>query len=108
MSKRTQMLNRIKETSGKSKVEMQAIADNTGCNLGELADKLVSLREDFQSKSGGTPAYTGKSKVYPGGAVGLEIRCKKCKMTFWAIKCDSLHALCIDCVELTFEGLLGR
>ncbi len=67
----------------------------------ELADRVLSLRAGLaDALLGGKARFTGHNRVYANGAVAHEVRCRKCRQTFWVTALP--YACCPDCDPALF------
>src|ERR1700722_14388883 len=84
------ILNRVSKTHDIRSVMQEANASAT-----EVADVLLKFKSICSKQFGGTPIFTGDTKVYRSGAIGHKVRCRKCKREYWITNIP--YALCVDC-----------
>lgn len=64
--------------------------------LSTAADVLVKVRDAAQEHLlYGVAQTTGKTRTYSNGAIGTEIRCAACGLTYW--ETGMPFAKCVDC-----------
>jgi hypothetical protein len=61
----------------------------------ELADFFLKFIAIVDGDWCGPPRFTGNNRVFLNGAIGYEVRCKRCLRTFWVTQIP--YAICVDC-----------
>jgi hypothetical protein len=88
--KRAAMLNRLSQV-----YNVRRIMKEENLSARELADRALAIEAALREVFGGPAHFTGNNRVFANGAIGSEVRCKKCRRTFWVTAMP--YALCPDC-----------
>ena len=88
--KRAAILNRLKRSCN-----VRQFMKEENFTAAQVADAVLALEAAAIKQLGGPARFTGNTRTFGNGAIAYEVRCKKCRRTFWVTAVP--HALCPDC-----------
>lgn len=92
------MLNRLNRVC-----DVRRLMEELNLSARQLADGALAIEAALVKDLLGGPAqFTGNNRTFANGAVAYEVRCRRCRRTFWISAVP--YACCPDCDPICYLG----